>query len=67
MTRGLATKVKDHAAGSSAHQHETDEPAGGPDVTARLFDFPPEDLATAGRVLAIVTTRANAELADPEL
>ena len=34
----------------------------------RLFgDFPPEDLATAGRVLAIVTARANAELADPEL
>jgi hypothetical protein len=37
-------------------------------VTARLFaDFPPEDLATAGRVLSIITTRANAELADPEL
>ena len=35
------------------------------DITARLFgDFPPEDLATAGRVLAIVTARANAELAD---
>jgi hypothetical protein len=38
------------------------------DITARLFaDFPPEDLATAGRVLTIITTRANAELADPEL
>jgi DNA-binding MarR family transcriptional regulator len=38
------------------------------DVTGRLFaDFPPEDLATAGRVLAIVTARANAELADAEL
>jgi hypothetical protein len=37
------------------------------DVTARLFaDFPPEDLATAGHVLSI-TTRADAELADPEL
>jgi hypothetical protein len=37
-------------------------------VTARLFaGFPPEDLATAGRVLSIITTRANAELADPEL
>jgi DNA-binding MarR family transcriptional regulator len=37
------------------------------DVTARLFgDFPPEDLATAGRVLAIVTARANAELAAPQ-
>jgi DNA-binding MarR family transcriptional regulator len=33
------------------------------EVTARLFgDLPPEDLATAGRVLAIVTARANAEL-----
>jgi hypothetical protein len=31
--------------------------------TARLFDFPAEDLATAGRVLSVVTTRANAELA----
>ncbi len=33
------------------------------ELTARLFDFPAEDLATAGRVLSIVTTRANAELA----
>ena len=34
------------------------------EVTARLFGgFPTEDLATAGRVLAIVTVRANAELA----
>ena len=31
-------------------------------ITARLFDFPAEDLATAGRVLAILTARANAEL-----
>ena len=38
------------------------------EVTARLFgDFPPEDLATAGRVLTIVTARADAELAGPEL
>jgi hypothetical protein len=29
-------------------------------ITAQLFDFPAEDLATAGRVLAIVTSRANA-------
>jgi hypothetical protein len=29
-------------------------------ITAGLFDFPAEDLATAGRVLAIVTSRANA-------
>ena len=33
------------------------------EITSRLFDFPAEDLATAGRVLAIVTARANAELA----
>ena len=33
------------------------------EITARLFDFPPGDLATAGRVLSIVTSRANALLA----
>jgi hypothetical protein len=33
------------------------------EITARLFDFPAEDLATAGRVLAILTARADAELA----
>jgi DNA-binding MarR family transcriptional regulator len=34
------------------------------EVTARLYgDLPAEDLATAGRVLTIVTERANAELA----
>jgi hypothetical protein len=33
------------------------------EITARLFDFPPEDLATVGRVLSIVTSRANALLA----
>jgi hypothetical protein len=33
-------------------------------ITQRLWgDLPAEDLATAGRVLAIVTERANAELA----
>ena len=33
------------------------------DVTARVFcDLPAEDLATAGRVLSVVTERANAEL-----
>jgi hypothetical protein len=34
------------------------------EITARLFDFPDEDLATAGRVLAIVTARADGPLAD---
>jgi hypothetical protein len=33
------------------------------EITSRLFDFPAEDLATAGRVLSIVTERANAEIA----
>jgi DNA-binding MarR family transcriptional regulator len=33
------------------------------EVTGRLFDFPAEDLATAGRVLTIVTARANGEAA----
>jgi len=33
------------------------------EITARLFDLPREDLATAGRVLSIVTSRANALLA----
>ncbi|WP_028048309.1 hypothetical protein [Cellulomonas sp. URHD0024] len=33
-------------------------------ITARLYgDVPPEDLAVAGRVLSLVTERANAELA----
>jgi hypothetical protein len=33
-------------------------------VTARLYgDLPAEDLATAGRVLGVLTARANAELA----
>jgi hypothetical protein len=34
------------------------------DITRRLWeDLPAEDLATAGRVLAIITDRANVELA----
>ena len=35
------------------------------ELNAELFAFPPEDLATAGRVLSIVTNRANAVLARP--
>jgi hypothetical protein len=34
------------------------------EVTSGLFDFPAEDLATAGRVLATIAARANAFLAD---
>jgi DNA-binding MarR family transcriptional regulator len=33
------------------------------ELNAELFAFPPEDLAAAGRVLSIVTERANAVLA----
>lgn len=33
------------------------------ELNAELFAFPPEDLATAGRILSIVTERANAVLA----
>jgi len=33
------------------------------ELNAELFAFPPEDLATAGRVMSIVTERANAVLA----
>jgi hypothetical protein len=34
------------------------------EITARLYaDLPADDLAAAGRVLAVVTERANAELA----
>jgi len=33
------------------------------EVTSGLFDFPAEDLATAGRVLATIAARANAFLA----
>ena len=36
------------------------------EITGRLWgDLPAEDLATAGRVLSIVTERASAELAAP--
>jgi DNA-binding MarR family transcriptional regulator len=34
------------------------------EVTSRVFDFPAADLATAGRVLTVVASRASAELAD---
>jgi hypothetical protein len=35
-------------------------------VTRALFDFPADDLAVAGRVLATVTARASAVLAAPQ-
>jgi DNA-binding MarR family transcriptional regulator len=33
------------------------------EITGRLFDLPADDLVVAGRVLSIVTARANAEIA----
>ena len=33
------------------------------ELNAELFAFPPEDLATAGRILSVITERANAVLA----
>jgi DNA-binding MarR family transcriptional regulator len=33
------------------------------EITSRVFDFPADDLATAGRVLTTVASRASAELA----
>ncbi|MFJ9457658.1 MarR family transcriptional regulator [Kitasatospora sp. NPDC101447] len=48
-------------AGRALYERTTTETAG---ITARLYaDIPAEDLAVAGRVLALVTQRANAELA----
>lgn len=36
------------------------------EIIGQLFDLPADDLATAGRVLATVTARANAVLAGPK-
>jgi hypothetical protein len=33
------------------------------EITSRIFDFPADDLATAGRVLTTVASRANSERA----
>ena len=33
------------------------------EITSRIFDFPADDLATAGRVLTTVASRASTELA----
>jgi hypothetical protein len=49
------------AAGRARHARVQDRLTG---FAARLFDFPPDELATAGRVIGLVTARANALLAD---
>lgn len=41
--------------------------AGVDEITAQLYnDIPADDLAAAGRVLTLITARANAELADAQ-
>ncbi|MGW5654651.1 MarR family transcriptional regulator [Streptomyces humi] len=51
------------AAGRDLYEHTSTESAG---IAARLYaGIPTEDLATAGRVLTLITTRANEELSRP--
>ncbi|WP_035844370.1 winged helix DNA-binding protein [Kitasatospora azatica] len=56
-----ASRVRLTAAGRELYQSSAAETA---EISARLYaGIPAEDLATVGRVLALVTERANAELA----
>ncbi|WP_042374943.1 MarR family winged helix-turn-helix transcriptional regulator [Streptacidiphilus neutrinimicus] len=58
---GDGSRLRLTDAGRARNQHIRDAVAV---LTERLYgDIPAEDLATAGRVLTLVTTRANAELA----
>ncbi|MFE9773657.1 MarR family winged helix-turn-helix transcriptional regulator [Streptomyces sp. NPDC005931] len=57
-----ASRTRLTEAGREVYESTTAE---GADISARLYaGIPAEDLAVAGRVLALVTDRANAELAD---
>ncbi|MGO4749592.1 MarR family transcriptional regulator, partial [Streptomyces sp. 2MCAF27] len=54
------SRVRLTAAGRELHESTSAETA---EISARLYaGIPAEDLAVAGRVLALVTERANAEL-----
>ncbi|WP_439680290.1 MarR family winged helix-turn-helix transcriptional regulator [Embleya sp. MST-111070] len=56
-----ATRLRLTDAGRTSYDTTTAETAG---ISARVYaDIAPEDLAVAGRVLALITERANAELA----
>ncbi|WP_030061213.1 MULTISPECIES: MarR family winged helix-turn-helix transcriptional regulator [Streptomyces] len=56
-----ASRLRLTDAGRELYERTTAETA---EITARLYaDIPAEDLAVAGRVLTLVTERANAELA----
>ncbi|MDX2815297.1 MarR family transcriptional regulator [Streptomyces sp. PA03-5A] len=57
-----ASRMRLTDAGRELHESTTTETAG---ISARLYaGIPAEDLAVAGRVLTLITERANAELAD---
>ncbi|WP_073949739.1 MarR family transcriptional regulator [Streptomyces kebangsaanensis] len=56
-----ASRMRLTDAGRELHESTTAETA---EISARLYaGIPAEDLAVAGRVLALITERANAELA----
>ncbi|MFD9405788.1 MarR family transcriptional regulator [Streptomyces sp. NPDC059989] len=56
-----ASRIRLTDAGRELYESTTAETA---EISARLYaDIPAEDLAVAGRVLALITERANAELA----
>ncbi|MFF7979113.1 MarR family transcriptional regulator [Streptomyces sp. NPDC007901] len=56
------SRLRPTAAGRDLYERVSAESGG---IAARLYaGIPPEDLAVAGRVLTLITQRANAELAD---
>ncbi|MFF8941722.1 MarR family winged helix-turn-helix transcriptional regulator [Streptomyces sp. NPDC014864] len=58
----VASRIRLTAAGRKLYESTTAETA---EISARLYaGIPAEDLAVAGRVLALITERANTELAD---
>ncbi len=65
LAAGLLAADADSLALTTAGRERWEEVSAGiATITAQLYgDLPAEDLATAGRVLAIVTERANAQLA----
>jgi DNA-binding MarR family transcriptional regulator len=60
LQAGLGQQVQLTEAGRARHRQIQ---AAIEEITSRIFDFPADDLATAGRVLTAVASRARAELA----
>ncbi|MGI5430258.1 MarR family transcriptional regulator [Streptomyces sp. CA-179760] len=61
LAQGEASGVRITDAGRRLHDRTSGETA---PITARIYDgIPAEDLAVAGRVLSLITERADAELA----